>query len=308
MRFPVSLSSIWPLICAAAIPAPAGFGQSLSIAKVGATNYSVQASAPANNPHTLQASADLQLWVDLRSDVQGSTTVTLDDATVSNRYFRLIPSPPPPPPIRILLLGDSMASDCCGWGGGVYGYFKPEATVVNYAMPWVSTKVFLQSAEWDKMLLIQPDYVFMQYGFMDGGLDFDRNTTLEEFEANLRTIIDAVQSFNGVPVLITVHAARLWDENGKVVPAWEERNDITRRLAAELDLPLVDFYKITEALFNELGPEGTAFMHWAGGTPDDFMHFSPLGAQYVSRLLVNALPASFSPYLTGMVFEPPPVP
>ena len=49
-----------------------------------------------------------------------------------------------------------MTSDCCGWGGGIYGYFKPNATVINYATAWASSKVFVRSAEWDKMLVVKP--------------------------------------------------------------------------------------------------------------------------------------------------------
>ena len=113
----------------------------------------LEASAPATNPHTLQASGNLHLWIDLRNELQETYSFPLDSAGVSPRYFRLIPSTPPAPPIRVVIIGDSMAADCCGWGQGIYGYFKPNATVVNYAMPWTSTKVFLQSAEMEKMLL-----------------------------------------------------------------------------------------------------------------------------------------------------------
>src|SRR4051812_34821546 len=169
------------LILTAAVCPGSILGQSLSIIKKGESNYWIEASAPANNPYTLQASANLHLWADIQENIQEPYSFQFDTTDVSLRYFRLMPSTDAPP-VVVLLLGDSMVADCCGWGGGIYGYFKPNATIVNYAMPWTSTKVFLQSAEWEKMLLIKPDYVIMEYGFMDGSTDPDRHTTAKEFE------------------------------------------------------------------------------------------------------------------------------
>jgi lysophospholipase L1-like esterase len=306
MRFFFSAcsSSMALLICTAALTMTAGFGQSLSIRK-GESNYWIEATAPANNPHTLQASANLHLWVDIRESVQEPYSFAFDKAGVSQRYMRLIPLPPPTPPIRVLLIGDSLAADCCGWGRGMYGYFKPNATVINYASPRTSSKGFLQSAEMDKMVLIRPNYVLIQFGFVDEGSDPDRSTTLEEFATNLRTLVQTVRGFNGVPILITLHPPRAWDENGKVIPAWEPRNAVTRQVAAELKTPLVDLYQGAMELYNELGPSSADFMHFGG--PGDAMHFSQLGGQYVSRVVLNDLPDAFGPYLTG-ILEPPPEP
>jgi lysophospholipase L1-like esterase len=89
---------------------------------------------------------------------------------------------------------------------------------------------------------------------------------------------------------------------------WEHQyNFKIREVSAELNTPLIDLYKITTALFQELGPTGTAFMHWDAGEPNDNMHISALGAVWVSRVLTHALPDSLGPYLTG-IFDPPPQP
>src|SRR6476469_3321950 len=111
----------------------ATLGQSLAITQDSKTNVTVTASTAQGDPHTLQASSNLHLWADIHDPVQGEYTYQFDGTTVPRRYFRLPPSPPPAAPIRVMLIGDSMTSDCCGWGGGIYGYFKPNATVINYA-------------------------------------------------------------------------------------------------------------------------------------------------------------------------------
>ena len=283
-------------------------GQSLSIIKKGESNFWIQASAPAADPYTLQASANLHLWADIHDPVQGDYSNQLGGMSASQRYFRLVPSSPPGDPIIVVMIGDSMTADCCGWGQGMYEYFKPNATLVNYAMPATSTKVFLQSAERDEMLLVKPDYVLIQFGYSDQvyAADTNINTTLQEFGDNLRTIVQSVRDFGGVPILVTLHAGRYWDANGQLTPTWQERNAVTREVAAELQTPLVDLYQLSVELFNQLGPSGTAFMQWAPGGPTDGMHMSPAGAVVIARLVVNALPDNFGPYLTG-IFDPPPL-
>ena len=290
--------------------AASAFGQSLSIVQKGESNFWIQASAPAANPYTLQASANLHLWADIHDSVQGDYSSPLGGMAVPQRYFRLVPSSPPAAPIVVMMIGDSMTADCCGWGQGMYGYFKPNALVLNYAMPSSSTKTFLQSAEWDQMQLVKPNYVLIQFGYVDQEYgttnDTTVRTTLQEFGDNLRTIAQTVRGFGGVPILVTLHAGRYWDANGQLIPMWQARNGVTREVAAELQTPLLDLYQLTYDLFSQLGPSGTAFMHWAPSDASDEMHLSPAGAVVVARLVVNALPDNLGPYLTA-IFDPPPV-
>ena len=277
----------------------------LSIKKAEAT-YAIEAKSPVGTPHNLQTSADMRLWVDVAEDLPETYSYSFNATGATQRYFRVIPKTEAPP-IRVMIIGDSMSADCCGWGAGMYRYFK-NATVINYAAPWTSTKVFLQSSEMEKMLLVKPNYVLMQFAWSDGGVgDVDRLTTLEEFEANLRTLVDTVRGFTGVPMFVTLQAARAWDNNGKLIYSDHPRNAIIRRLAAELNAPLIDVYKITFDLFTELGPTGAQFFHWTPGGPEDVMHISYFGALWTSRLMAQEFPPALGPYLTS-IFDPPPSP
>jgi lysophospholipase L1-like esterase len=281
-------------------------GQTLTLVRKADSNYWVEASAPAGKSQNLQASGNLHLWADVKESLRDSYSFQFNSAGVSQRYFRLIVSPPDPAPIRLLLLGDSISSDATGWGGGMYGYFKPNATFVNYATPRMSTKVFLASPVRDNMLLIKPDYVLMQFGFYDGGGDPDKTTTLDEFAQNLRTIAQEVRSFNGVPILITIHAARLWDSQGKVIPIYRDHNRIIKQVGAELGTPLIDLNQLSGKLLTTLGPAGAAFMENELYV-DNPVYLSPSGAQYISQIVINALPDVLGPYLTG-IFAPWPNP
>jgi lysophospholipase L1-like esterase len=304
----IKYSSSMRLLICAAMASSVALGQSLSITRKGETNYWIEASAPMDNPYTLQASSNLLLWADIHDPVQGQYSSQLSGLEVSQRYFRLVPSSPLAQPIIVMLLGDSMTADGSGWGSGMYGYFKPNATVINYAMGGSGTKMFLQSAEWDKMLLVQPNYVTINYGLIDDVVgDPQRSTTLQQFHDNLTTIAQAVRSWGGVPIFVTMHAARVWDTNGKIVPspAAQARNGVTKAVAAEMQAPLIDLYQLSTDLLNQLGPSGAAFME--NPVLQDVIHLSSAGAVVIARLVVNALPDSLGPYLTG-IFDPPPVP
>lgn len=299
--FKLSLAIFLGLLSAA----PAVNGQALSISKTG-TNYWINASASAEAPYTLQASENLHLWVDIKADIQEPYSFQFEKDGVKQRYYRFVPAQPPADPIRVMMIGDSMVADCCGWGGGIYPYFKENATVLNYAQPWMSSKVFLQSPEWDKMLLIKPNYLFVYFAWSDSAVfPPDRASTPSEFVENLGAIIDAVRSFDGVPILFTLHAGRYWDESGKLKPSDIPYNALIKQVGAEKGAQVIDTYKITWDLLNQLGREGSAFFQWASGDADDVMHMSPLGGTYVSRLIAQQLPDNLGPYLTDIFVAPP---
>jgi lysophospholipase L1-like esterase len=299
------MSSVAKALLIAVLSISSGLAQSISIVRSADENFWVQAINPASDPYTLQISENLHLWIDVTGDL--STQYAAPLTNLETRFYQIKPTPPEPDPIRVVLLGDSMVSDCCGWGQGMPRFFKQSAQIINYSQPWTSTKAFLQSAEYDKMLLVKPKYVVLQFGYSDGGPDPDRHSTAEEFAENLRTIGHVVQGFNGTPIYVTLHADRTWDSQGKLIPSEHPYNAINKQVAAELNAPVIDLYPTSYALFSKLGKDGCAFMHWVFGEPDDGLHFSPMGAIYVSQLIVRSLPDEFGPYLNG-VFEPLPQP
>lgn len=279
------------------------FGQSLSIVRRDSQDYAIEAFVPAGHPHTLQESVNLRLWLDLQEEVTGTWSHPLSGEGIHARFFRLIPSAPPPPPIIMVLIGDSSVSDCCGWGGGMYNYFKSDARVVNLAMPKYSAKRFLREIEYTTMLTIRPEYVLIQFGWHDACLDCPGiSSSLPEFADNLRTIIHSIRGFYGTPILVTAPPLRVFDAQGKVVPFLEDRVAVMKDVAAETQTHLIDLYQGVKDLFNTLGDRASAPL-----TYEDNTHFTPIGAPVVAGLVVNALPASLGPYLTG-IFNPSPKP
>lgn len=103
----------------------------------------------------------------------------------------------------------------------------------------------------DKMLLIKPDYVLVQSAWSEVGTD------PPDFMNNLRTIGQTVRGFNGIPILITLHAARTWDAQCKLIP---HRSALIRQVAVEFNTAFIDLYPITSEFFSELGPNCGRFM------------------------------------------------
>jgi lysophospholipase L1-like esterase len=251
--------------------------------------------------------------VDLNDGVSDQASNRVDKAGVTERFFRLMPSTPPAPPIIIVLLGDSTVADFAsnanlvyGWGSGIYGYFKDNARVVNLAYPGYSSKSFLASDEKTRMMTIKPDFVLVEFGLIDEWSNEVANrTTLEEFGADLKIIVQIVRDFNGTPILITPQAEKFYDTEGKIVPVYQDRMGVVRNVAAELQTPLIDLNKLSIDMFNKLGKSGSEYIWWAGY---DYLHFSQKGAEVIAGLVVNALPDSLGTYLVPGILDPPPKP
>jgi lysophospholipase L1-like esterase len=285
-----------PLIVSFVLLANTVLGQSLSILKEDKDRFRIEASAPQQTRHALQVSKDLSLW--LASMIRsGSTSNMIAVIRDTQRYFRLVPWFEPPN-IRIALLGDSTVADLAsnlnyfdGWGQGMYLYSNANAQFFNLASPGLGTKNFLGSDQEARMLALKPDYVLVDLCYEDAFGPVDRATTLQEYEANLRTIVLKIRGFGRVPILLTPQGLWIFNDQGLTGPAYPERNGIIQKVAADLQVDLIDLSTLSINLFNRLGKNGSQFLF------ADWLHFTDQGAAVIAELVVNALPGSFGRYL-----------
>jgi len=297
-------SLILLLLCIALFT-DAAQGQSLSIIKEGESEFLIKGAAPPDTRYVLQASGNLRLWADINDEVSGQVSHRVDIDGVTQRFFRLTPWTPPAPPIRLVILGDSTVGDGTGWGTRIHGYFKPTVQIVNLAWPNMSTSMFLTSEQMPKLRAIKPEFVIAQFGWIDaGGCDgtLRCRTTLQEYADNLKTIVQAIRGFDGTPILITPTDPRVFDDTGKVVFLLRDYVAITKDVATQLQVHLIDLNQLTHDLYNGLGESGSAYISRA---PNDPAHYSQEGAQIVSGLLVNSLPDSLGPYLVENLDQAP---
>ncbi len=221
----------------------------------------------------------------------------------------------PPRPITVFVAGDSTAAPKradrrpeTGWAEVFQSFFDPdEVRVVNLARNGRSTRTFIEEGRWDALVEeIRPgDYVLIQFGHNDESeTKPDRYTPPDAFRANLARFVADVRARAATPVLLTPVVRRRFDAEGQFYDVHGVYPGLTRAVAAEMDVALVDLHRASEKAVRGYGAEGSKalFLHLAPGDranyPDgltDDTHFSPVGARLVARLAAEGLAATGLP-------------
>ena len=208
-------------------------------------------------------------------------------------------------PIMVYLIGDSTMSikevkdyPETGWGMPFAYFFDESVEVENHAKNGRSTKSFIIENRWQPVAdSLQPgDYVFIQFGHNDEVKSkVGRYTTPEEYRANLSRFVEESRSKGAKPILLTPVGRRKFNEAGQVQGTHEQYSAIVRDLARDLQVPLIDMDKKSQALLQEWGPEKSAllYMHlepgehpnYPEGVADD-THFNELGARKMAQLVL----------------------
>ncbi|MGJ9385956.1 rhamnogalacturonan acetylesterase [Salipaludibacillus sp. CF4.18] len=209
---------------------------------------------------------------------------------------------------RIFLIGDSTMSTYPearyprkGWGQVLQDYI-PGAEIRNHAVPGRSTKSFYEQGHFEEVeeLLQEGDFLFIQFGHNDSKKDDPIRFTnpWSDYQDNLKMYIDAAISKQARPILFTPVARRYFDESGNLIDAHGDYPKSMRKLAADLDIPLVDVTDMSETWLRKQQPEATKqfFMWLSPGEynyyPDgseDNTHFTEKGAHEIAKITANAL-------------------
>lgn len=228
----------------------------------------------------------------------------------------------PPKKIKVWLIGDSTMSikdprtyPETGWGMPFANFFDSSVTVDNRAKNGRSTQSFIDEGLWKSVLdnLSECDYVFIQFGHNDEVPTKRTYTTEEQFKNNLTRYVNESRSKKANPVLITPVARRKFDSTGKIVSTHEVYSEIVRSVAKQLNVPLIDLDKKSQALLQYLGPETSKllFNHLQPGEhpnyPDgkiDDTHFSELGARKMAEIVLSQI-RRLQLSLAEHVYQPP---
>ena len=227
--------------------------------------------------------------------------------------------------IRIAIAGDSTARDYTGmegsyavlhgWGQHLAEQFSADSVVVlNHGKGGCSSKSFLDEGRWDKLLADQPTIALIQFGHNDiPNKGNDRETKPEEmpaqlpanglgsqdkdwFRHNIRTYITTARSEGIEPIIVTPMERRSFTSNGKRV---REKNkpwaDAAKAVAQEMDVKVIDMNAFSIDMLNELGFEGSLFMHPERDGEIDNTHFNEQGAkiyaEFIAQQLAEQVPA-----------------
>ncbi len=212
-------------------------------------------------------------------------------------------------PVTIFIAGDSTAAPKLpekrpetGWGEMLQPYFNVEKVKIdNRAMNGRSTKTFISEGRWQAIIddLKRGDYVFIQFGHNDESKEkVDRYTPPEDFKKNLEKFVTEVRAKKAFPVLLTPVMRRKFDKGGNFVDTHGEYPDLTRSVAQDLKVPLIDMHRASEKVLKDLGAEKsrTLFLQLKAGENanypngiEDNTHFNPTGAEIMAKAAVVEL-------------------
>lgn len=215
-------------------------------------------------------------------------------------------------PIVVYLAGDSTMAEKLpekrpetGWGEMFQQYFDAnKVKIENHAQNGRSTKTFISENRWQAIVdkLKKGDYVFIEFGHNDQSKEKgERYTPPEDFKKNLARMVADVLAKKANPVLLTPVMRRRFDKDGKFYDTHGEYPDLTRSVAKDLKIPLIDMQRASEKLIVEYGAENSKKLFLqlkAGENPnypngiEDNTHFSPLGAEEMARLAVAEIKKS----------------
>ncbi|RPJ09684.1 MAG: rhamnogalacturonan acetylesterase [Spirochaetaceae bacterium] len=211
--------------------------------------------------------------------------------------------------ITIYIAGDSTACNYAvqqaprtGWGQVFQEYFKPEATVKNFAASGRSSRSFIAEKYLERIFAeIKPgDYLFIQFAHNDEKqTDPDRYAApFTLFKETLTIYIDDARKTGANPVLLTPVNRRTFDSQGKVINSHGDYPRAIRELGEALKVPVLDMTEQTRILLEKAGPDGakkiflwtreSEYPYYPKGIADD-THFQLSGAREVCALMIEEI-------------------
>lgn len=227
----------------------------------------------------------------------------------------------PPKKITVWLIGDSTMANKeikaypeTGWGMPFRYFFDSTVDVDNRAKNGRSTQSFFDEGLWGPVVnsLSEGDYVFIQFGHNDEVPTKKTYTTQAQFKTNLIRYVNEARNKKAIPVLITPVARRKFDSSGHVISTHEAYSQIVRDVAMQLNAPLIDLDKKSQALLQQFGVENSKLLYnhlQAGEHPNypkgnaDDTHFSELGARKMAEIVLQEV-RNLNLGLAGHIYRP----
>lgn len=164
-------------------------------------------------------------------------------------------------PSKVILVGDSTTAVLGGWGPSFCAeHVTSFLACVNLARGGRSSGSYRAEGSWDVALAEMRTrgysniWVLIQFGHNDQPGKPGRSTDLKtEFPANLRLYVEEARAAGAKPVLLTPLTRRQF-ENGKLINDLEPWAEATRKVAAQLRVPLIDLNARSAAALQAIGP------------------------------------------------------
>jgi lysophospholipase L1-like esterase len=115
---------------------------------------------------------------------------------------------------------------------------------------------------------------------------------MAQYEANLRRFVTEARAAGIKPILVTPITRQYFDEDGKIHPPLAAHATTMKRVAREMNVPLIDLHDESVAYLDSLGPErayslGTSTKDAAGRTEVDKTHWNWEGSYVFGRVVAT---------------------
>jgi lysophospholipase L1-like esterase len=179
--------------------------------------------------------------------------------------------------VRIILIGDSTMQVNSGWGGSFCAYHVLSVVAcIDLARGGRSTSSYRAERSWEIALDEMKSggyvatYVLIQFGHNDQPGKPGRSTDLAtQFPVNLRHYVEDTRAAGAIPVLITPLTRREFI-NGKLDNNLLPWADAVRKVAAEMNVPLLDLNAESAAAVQAMGPQTAMSLAQAQPSPEVF--------------------------------------
>jgi len=216
-----------------------------------------------------------------------------------------------PAKVRVFMIGDSTMADKPvipenperGWGQLLQLCFEPTVSVENHAVNGRSSKSFRDEGRWQPLIdrMQSGDWVIIQFGHNDEKPDEARHTDpFGTYTDNLRRFATEAREHGAHPILATPIVRRSFDPLGILQPTHGDYPEAVRKLAKELDVPLLEMTDRSRDLLVRLGKERSEglflrtlpgeYARFPEGNSDN-THFNALGATRMCDLAVAEIKA-----------------
>jgi lysophospholipase L1-like esterase len=196
------------------------------------------------------------------------------------------------PHLKIAIIGDSTVanypakSPLRGWGQYLGEYFSPNTTIINLAKNGRSTKTFYTDPGhlWQQALDAKPDFIFIQFGHNDShAADKPEATRADgDYMENLRRYVTETRADGATPIFVTPMYRRNF-KDGALTLELQPYADAMKKVAKEMNVPVIDLYTLSGQVFLKLGDEGSADLMG----PNERTHFSEKGARLLAGLVAQ---------------------
>ncbi|WP_442794893.1 rhamnogalacturonan acetylesterase [Pelobium manganitolerans] len=205
------------------------------------------------------------------------------------------------------------------WGQMIPVFFKPGVAIANHAESGLTLGSFLGSRRLNKILSVAKpgDYLFIEFGHNDQKEKGPNDGAYKSYTERLKLFVQKFREKGGYPVILTSTSRRAFDDNGELLFTLGDYPDAARKVAKELEVPLIDLNVYTKKFYKALGVEGSkkAFVHYpANSFPGqttalaDNTHFSPYGAYEISKIVASEIERQQLPlnkFLKNKIFFDP---